>query len=97
MAEYILIYGLLALSILLQAGDVATTYKVLSQRGYEKAPVAKWFIQTLGILPGLIVLKLIVTIPIVTVTFMGLMPWWVLLAYCLIYVWVVWHNAGQIK
>lgn len=97
MAMHVLIYPLLALAILLQAADVLLTYKIIQQGGYEKAPVAKWFINKLGVLPGLFVVKSITMGPIILATGYGYMTWWALLAFCAVYIWVVWHNFGELK
>lgn len=90
-------YLLVGIAMLLQLADIWTTYRVFQQGGFEKAPVARWFIKRLGLLPGLVTLKVLVNAPIVAATQAGYMTWWALAAYCLVYVWVVFHNYGQIK
>lgn len=90
-------YTLLALLLLLQYGDIWTTYRLLEKGGRELNPVVAWPIRRFGILRGLLVVKLPLCAALIVTTFVGLMPAWVLTGLCALYVIVVTHNLLQLE
>ncbi|MFH2074789.1 MAG: DUF5658 family protein [Pseudomonadota bacterium] len=84
--------------VLLNIADVWTTVKVLRGAGRELNPVARWFIERLGIEGGLVILKLVLVLAVIwglnaVLWCFGLV--YVLLALgvlCAVYVVVVAHN-----
>lgn len=84
----------LALFLLLQVADVATTVKVLSQGGREQNGFIAALMDRLGY--GWIVVKLAIACGAAALILTSTAPMalWVLVA---VYAWVVWHNWGQIK
>jgi hypothetical protein len=58
--------ALTALFVLLQVADVWTTYKcITSGKGKEANPVMKWIMDKLGLLEGLVLLKIVGTVVVV--------------------------------
>ena len=81
---------MIALLVILQLLDVATTWYALEKAGLaEGNPVARWFIEKLGLIPGLLALK----------GSLGAVLWatdptdLVLIFGCILYVGVVGNNA----
>lgn len=91
--EYILLTGLL----LLQYGDVWTTYRLLERGGRELNPIVAWPIKRLGLLPGLLAVKLPICAALIAATFAGMMPAWLLTALCALYLVVVTQNILQLE
>lgn len=57
---------LIAILIALQIADIATTYLALTRAGAREAnPVVAWFIARLGLLPGLIIAKIVLVVPVI--------------------------------
>lgn len=91
--EYILLAGLL----LLQYGDIWTTYRLLAKGGRELNPVVAWPIKKFGLLRGLLVIKLPLCAALVATTFAGILPAWLLTGLCALYLIVVTHNFLQLE
>ena len=96
----ILYWTLVAILGLLQIGDIWTTYTALSDpsmRLKEKNPLIQFFIDRLGLLPGLIVPKgLFVAI----VWWLGAPTWSHVAVFALLcgfYIWLVHNNYKLIK
>ena len=90
-------YTLLAILLLLQYGDIWTTYRLLAKGGRELNPVVAWPIRRFGVLPGLLAVKLPLCAALVAGTAAGLMPAWVLTGLCVLYIAVVAHNLLQLE
>ena len=88
-------YALLTVLLLLQYFDGLTTYRLLSGGGRELNPVVRFFLDRLGLLPGLLVVKGLVSVAVAAATFYGSMPWWLLVALIAIYIAVVTHNLVE--
>ena len=81
-AEYILLFAL----ILLQYGDVWSTWRVIGRGGRELNPLVAWLIARLGLMPGLLALKVPICLGAIGATAAGMMPWWLLAGLCALYV-----------
>ena len=80
-------YLLLAIFVLLQIGDVWTTYNVIqSNKGHEGNAIMAWLMDKLGILPAFFVMKVSA---LVAVYFL---PWQAILVLDAIYAYVVYQN-----
>ncbi len=84
---------LLILLVALQVADAYLTWRVLAAGGRELNPVVRFLIGRLGLVPGLAVAKL--TLTILSVLFLFDQPL-VLLGAVGLYVWVVDHNIKQL-
>ena len=86
-----MIVALLFLFILLQIADCLTTVHILKQGGREANPVLAWLFNKVGMIPSLVVMKLIT---------IGLVAWawnlWITVALCVFYTGVVGWNGFQI-
>ena len=80
-------YLLLAIFVLLQIGDVWTTYNVIqSNKGHEGNAIMAWLMDKLGILSAFFVMKVSA---LVAVYFL---PWQAILVLDAIYAYVVYQN-----
>ena len=84
-----MIYLLLAIFVLLQIGDVWTTYNVIqSNKGHEGNTIMAWLMDKLGILPAFFIMK---ALAVIAVYF--LLPLWqAILVLDIIYAYVVFQN-----
>lgn len=85
--------GFFILFCLLQLADIYTTHRILSKGGVELNPFMNAMFKLFGHLPALIVIKLVVCV----LLYVFVIPQWVLIALCLLYVAVVIHNVRQLK
>ena len=93
-------YSYLALSaiIFLQILDIITTVNIIRwDNGVELNKVTAWFIRKLGLVPGLLTIKVIATAPIAAFVYFGIAPLWSLLLVVAIMLWVVMHNAIEMR
>lgn len=93
-------YSYLALSaiIFLQILDILTTVNILRwDNGVELNKVTAWFIRKLGLAGGLITIKALATAPIAVTVYFDIAPLWSLLLVVAIMLWVVVHNAIEMK
>lgn len=51
--------ALLAAFLLLQVADYATTHKILQLGGYERNPLVRMAMETLGVIPALLLYKVL--------------------------------------
>ena len=80
-------YLLLAIFVLLQIGDVWTTYNVIqSNKGHEGNAIMAWLMDKLGVLSAFFVMKVSA---LVAVYFL---PWQAILVLDAIYAYVVYQN-----
>jgi hypothetical protein len=87
----------LAIVVLLQSGDVATTAYGLRHGLAEANPLASRLFGALGPLPAAIALKLVLTAPLAAFSF-AYPDWWPVPAiYAASLVWVVRHNLKTIR
>ncbi len=85
---------LFAFFILLQVGDVYTTNECLrSRKGREGNPVMAWVFSRIGVLPGIIIPKLVIVALIGAAVALHEMPWWALSGLCFAYVIVIINNV----
>jgi len=90
--------ALLILIILLQAADIYTTLRVLSQGGREMNKLLKWLMDRIGVLPALLVSKAVVIGGFVYLYFgADLVFYPVVGGLAVVYAIVVWHNYREIK
>lgn len=92
---------LFALIVALNLADVYTTYRVLSRGGTEKNPLMAKVFSLVGFLPGLLLVKAVILAAL----------WWafvhqglqgsffigLLVLICAVYIWVVVHNASEMR
>lgn len=90
-------YALLGALVILQGADIWSTWRVLAAGGRELNPVVAEFIARLGLLPGLVAVKLPPTLAAVAATYYGLLPWWLLAGLCALYVGVVANNLRALR
>ena len=86
---------LIIVLLVLQGLDIYTTYKVISSgKGYEANPVIAWGITKLGLLKGLVIAQLTITIPcLFGFWFIHLTTLLLVLGLLtLLYSWIVYHN-----
>lgn len=90
-----IIYVLFVLLVLLQAGDVYTTNRILANGGREANPVIAWVMGKLGRYWWLS--KVAVMLPIALLVWLspGYHTLMALLFMVILYLWVVWHNSQQ--
>lgn len=91
-----LCYILLLLLVLLNIEDIRTTHFILRNGGRELNKVVGWFIARFGLLPGLIIAKVLVLAPVIYYVAIEQMPVWLLFPLVVLYSWVVWYNRGQV-
>ena len=86
-----MIVALLFLFILLQIADCLTTVHILKQGGREANPVLAWLFDKVGMIPSLVVMKLLA---------IGAVTWawneWITLGVTVWYLGVVGWNSYQI-
>lgn len=83
--------ALLLLFGVLQAADIYTTYTLLSSGGRELNPVMRWAMDKLGMVRGLVIMKLL-TVGLVVVLFNEALTFWL----CIFYAGVVGWNTYQL-
>jgi len=90
---------LLGILIVLQIADYWTTMKVLQQGGHENNRVVAWIMQRLGVVAGLMLVKVFAMgIAPVAIYYLGGGYASALLgAGCVLYAWIVLDNYRQIK
>ena len=81
----------LAIFSLLQVADAALTYKVISAGGVELNPVMRWLFDRIGVIPGLVIAKVLITALVVLFA-----PWQVVAGLCVLYAGVVSWNTYQL-
>ena len=90
---------LLGLFLLLQVADYWTTMRILKQGGHENNRVVAWIMQRLGVVAGLMLVKVFVMgVVAVVIYYLGgdyALP--LLGAGCVLYAWIVLDNYRQIK
>lgn len=80
----------------LQLADAWLTVRVLNERsGRELNPVMRWIFERMGVIPGLVAVKLAM-LAIVLIA-LSVVPSWALAALCGVYVGVVAFNWHQLK
>ena len=85
----------------LNLADIYTTHRILGRGGSELNPLMAKLVARVGVLPGLLLVK----VPLVTVLgllmFLGGLQgqYWVLLlaVACAVYVYVVWNNVREMR
>lgn len=86
-----MIYILLTLFILLQIADSLTTVHILKNGGREANPVMNWLFQKIGMIPSLVIMKVLL---------IGIVTWawneWLTLGVTVWYLGVVGWNSYQI-
>ena len=88
-----MILALLILFGFLQVADGYTTYKLLSNGGRELNPVMRWVMDKLGMVQGLVLMKLL-TIGLVAAAFSEALTFWL----CVLYICVVgWNTYNLLK
>lgn len=90
--EYLCIF-LLIVVVALQAADAYLTWRVLVAGGRELNPLVRFLIERMGLLPGLAVSKL--TLSVLTALFLFDQPV-LLLLIVVLYLFVVEHNLKQL-
>ena len=91
-----MIYMALALFIALQVADIITTLLILRDGGRELNPVVKWFIDRLGPVAGLLVIKLLACAILSYAVYSGAVNVWIVYALCAVYVYVVGRNLSLV-
>ena len=91
-----MIYIALAIFIALQVSDIITTLLILRNGGRELNPVVKCFIDRLGAVAGLIVIKLLAGAILGYAVYAGAVNAVFVFALCALYVVVVGRNLLQI-
>lgn len=89
--------ALVIIIVLLQAADVVTTVKALKAGADELNPFAQRLFKKLGALPASILLKLILTAPMIALAVLYPNWWPVPALYAASLVWVVWHNLRELR
>ena len=85
---------LVAVFVLLQIADIYTTNECLrTKKGREGNPAMAWLFARIGVLPGIIIPKLIIVTLIGVAVALDEMPWWGLAGLCVTYVAVVVNNV----
>jgi len=75
--------------------DVYTTVRVLRQGGSEMNPIMAWTMDKLGVIPGLLLPKIVVLGAIWF--YLPLVPVLVMFGLCCFYLLLVLHNNDEIK
>ncbi len=88
-----------ALLVLLQLLDIYTTHRILECGGRELNKPLAWLMGRLGVVPGLLVVKVPVVAVMLWACWDVAAPWGLvgLAVCCVIYVAVVWHNLLQMS
>ncbi|WP_269497170.1 DUF5658 family protein [Castellaniella sp. S9] len=87
---------LFILFVALQIADAWLTIRILTARsGRELNPIMRWLFEQLGLIPGLVAAKLVLSVIVLTA-----LPWvpvWLLVALCVFYAGVVASNWHQLR
>lgn len=87
------------LLFVLQIADTWTTWRVLSLGGHEENPPLAWLMKRLGVVPALVVVKLVAMAPLamlVKVSSSAPLVQFILALSIGLYTWVVVHNKQQL-
>ena len=90
-----LIEALFVLFVVLQAGDVWTTHKVLAQGGREQNPVANRVMEVAGFIPATLIFKSAAIAAAYALREMGMVD--ILAGLCALYAWIVVKNYRHIR
>ena len=87
---------LIALVVILQIGDLVTTYIGLSRGKREKNPLGRWLHDRFGF-AGMVGLKLAVTGLIIWVSTLHPLGWTALILVCAMMAYAIWHNVNILR
>lgn len=88
------LWGLFALLMLLQLGDILTTNKILAKAGgVELNPVEAWCMKVLG---SVWWVPKVLGVSAAGYLCVYMLLWYALLLVVALYCWVVWHNYQQL-
>jgi Domain of unknown function (DUF5658) len=93
-----MIYAMYVIFILLQIGDIWTTYNIIkSDKGHEANPIMAWIMKELGNLEGLIVAKSILILVVGAICYGQTVGLYMLSVFNIVYAYVVYLNYKILK
>ena len=90
-------FALLAIFAVLNGADIFTSKRVFELGGTEENPVVRWFINALGIVPGMLAIKTPIFVGIAWLVLSGGAPALAVGVACGIYLAIVFRNHAVYK